>query len=992
MLKISKIFVCFSLLFTFSTFIHSDVYANESEYLESILLQEYDILNDSDVVLESKLTSLLALFWSSYIQNFSKDEGKSAEYYLDLGLKFIDESDFTIEHRYNILFLSTKYAFGKNDQVDLSKMIEMSKQLDSIIHYPNTTKRIKTILEFNPLLTLRRLNNEIAEKYAYANNFSLSKVYLEKAVQYDEYKDQQYYVTKSIICKQEEDIDCEIENLKKVIDINLNNLEKLNRSKSSSEIPETYQLIYNQNLYTFYIELSAIYFYKKIDDDLKFKYLNLAISHIFKMLDIQNSTVLISENDYFQNFFNNKSNLFNSLTYLFEVYLSQKPNLNELGIDVEYVGSNVQDKYFAYNEPFWATDRIAYFTKHTKPVARIENISDDSQLAKLGLKKDDYIISINNNDINSVLINDEIFYSYRKGIIESLLDDKKNKILKVSSEELLKPKKLEKISQIFPQEITLNISEEYEIEKFNAQVNYNIYNNAFKLTQLLLNTKANQSLIRLHQRRLSNIDPIIVKKQQDIKHEIEKIKKEILQNAWTSDRREEEDLKVVYDRLQENLLNINKEIGIKINNTSNQKIYELNDVMSMLLPNEALIINFEIDDSYFQWIIIDDGTVRINKVFPNQDFDYGDFYFISDGIKNYREAITDKINNKAGIDEVHISRVSAALHNLLILPNSFILSQKKNKIFLSYGDFAKLPPSSLEIPLTGYYNEIQSIPSSPTCKSDFDYDYSSLYCTGENTISNIASLVSLEMRSEKKSKKIDEMKYLGIGNPKFQENSLLGSLVQNSNLIDLAQTIFRDSLIADRDIIKSHLALPETENEIKTIASNFKKSNTKILLRHEASETNLKSMDLSQYDVISFATHSIPSYGDNEPGLVLSLPKKSSLNDDGVLTPGEIVNLDLNAKLVILSACNTANGKDNDSEILSGLAQAFLYAGAESIIVTHWPVETNSTVLLMTSFFDYWLKEKMDPAEALKHAKIDLRNIPEYNHPIYWAGFSYYGL
>ena len=151
-------------------------------------------------------------------------------------------------------------------------------------------------------------------------------------------------------------------------------------------------------------------------------------------------------------------------------------------------------------------------------------------------------------------------------------------------------------------------------------------------------------------------------------------------------------------------------------------------------------------------------------------------------------------------------------------------------------------------------------------------------------------------------------------------------------------------------------------------------------------------MDLSQYDVISFATHSIPSYGDNEPGLVLSLPKKSSLNDDGVLTPGEIVNLDLNAKLIILSACNTANGKDNDSEILSGLAQAFLYAGAESIIVTHWPVETNSTVLLMTSFFDYWLKEKMDPAEALKHAKIDLRNIPEYNHPIYWAGFSYYGL
>ena len=163
-------------------------------------------------------------------------------------------------------------------------------------------------------------------------------------------------------------------------------------------------------------------------------------------------------------------------------------------------------------------------------------------------------------------------------------------------------------------------------------------------------------------------------------------------------------------------------------------------------------------------------------------------------------------------------------------------------------------------------------------------------------------------------------------------------------------------------------------------------------MKKNASEKKIKEIDLSKWDIINFATHTINGYGLSEPGLILSIPNESSIEDDGVLVASEIVQLNLNAKLVVLSACNTAAGKDEDSEILSGLAQSFLYAGAENLILSHWPVEDRSTAILMSSFYDFWLKDGFDPSDALKLAQLELMKIPEYSHPVYWSGFSFYGI
>jgi len=86
-----------------------------------------------------------------------------------------------------------------------------------------------------------------------------------------------------------------------------------------------------------------------------------------------------------------------------------------------------------------------------------------------------------------------------------------------------------------------------------------------------------------------------------------------------------------------------------------------------------------------------------------------------------------------------------------------------------------------------------------------------------------------------------------------------------------------------------------------------------------------------------------------EPALVLTPPSKATQIDDGLLTAREIANLKLDADWVILSACNTAAPEGRPgAEGLSGLAKTFFYAGSRALMVTHWWVASDATVLLTT--------------------------------------------
>jgi CHAT domain-containing protein len=206
--------------------------------------------------------------------------------------------------------------------------------------------------------------------------------------------------------------------------------------------------------------------------------------------------------------------------------------------------------------------------------------------------------------------------------------------------------------------------------------------------------------------------------------------------------------------------------------------------------------------------------------------------------------------------------------------------------------------------------------------------------------------------------------------------------------------------LADVIAIRHLLPLPETSDELCTVAASLGAQSTEVRLGARATETAIKALsasgELGEYRIIHFATHGALSGeidGNAEPGLVLTPPQIASELDDGYLTASEIATLKLNADWVILSACNTAAAGSIKAESLSGLARAFFYAGARSLLVSHWAVDSDATVALITKAFAAMRADpRMSRAEALRVSMLGLIGSGgSYAHPAFWAPFIVVG-
>ena len=210
-------------------------------------------------------------------------------------------------------------------------------------------------------------------------------------------------------------------------------------------------------------------------------------------------------------------------------------------------------------------------------------------------------------------------------------------------------------------------------------------------------------------------------------------------------------------------------------------------------------------------------------------------------------------------------------------------------------------------------------------------------------------------------------------------------------------TFFARGPVADVNEVRKLEQLPETASELKAIAASLKATDGSLYLGNRATEAQVKGLDLRRYRNLAFATHGLMSgdfKGLAEPALVLTPPKEGTEKDDGLLTASEISQLKLNADWVILSACNTASADGTPgAEGFSGLAKAFFYAGARSLLVSHWAVPSESTVALTTGMFAAYTKGA-SKAEALRRSMLTLmqrRDKPQFAHPMFWAPFVVVG-
>jgi len=288
-------------------------------------------------------------------------------------------------------------------------------------------------------------------------------------------------------------------------------------------------------------------------------------------------------------------------------------------------------------------------------------------------------------------------------------------------------------------------------------------------------------------------------------------------------------------------------------------------------------------------------------------------------------------------------------------------------------------------------------------------------------ISVLPSVASLKALRSHAGKSAAPSPYLGVGNPlltgpggndrsAFERQGCAPSARPETVALaaqrGLSPSPFTELAFADVENLRRQPPLPETADEVCAVAKLLGADpQASIHLGADATEAHVKALSaagtLARSRVLHFATHGlvaaqtrdIARLARAEPALLLTPPQAASDEDDGLLTASEVAGLKLDADWVILSACNTAAGGATGAEALSGLARTFFYAGARALLVSHWYVDSDTTVDLVRGTFEALAADPaIGRAEALQRAMTALiARGGRTAHPALWAPFVVVG-
>jgi CHAT domain-containing protein len=338
--------------------------------------------------------------------------------------------------------------------------------------------------------------------------------------------------------------------------------------------------------------------------------------------------------------------------------------------------------------------------------------------------------------------------------------------------------------------------------------------------------------------------------------------------------------------------------------------------------------------------------------------------------------------------------VSHALYRELLGPVEPALREARALIVVPHAELSTLP-----------FAVLTTAPFTPAPDAaGFDGYADAPWLIKRHAVSQLPSATALLSLRREPVKAQWQRAFVGFGDPVFAPGATAGSGTRGFGL--------RSKAVADTaalDESKSFAAqlhrlqpLPETADEIREIGKSLGADERRdLFLRERATEANVKAADLTGYRVVMFATHGLVP-GDlpglSQPALALSNPALTGGREDGLLQMDEVLGLKLRAEWVVLSACNTASAAGAE-EAISGLGRAFFFAGARALLVTHWPIETESARVLTTTVFRLQAQQpQLSRAKALQEASLEMmRSRPGsapgggYAHPIFWAPFVLVG-
>ncbi|MEM1371291.1 MAG: CHAT domain-containing tetratricopeptide repeat protein [Pseudomonadota bacterium] len=312
----------------------------------------------------------------------------------------------------------------------------------------------------------------------------------------------------------------------------------------------------------------------------------------------------------------------------------------------------------------------------------------------------------------------------------------------------------------------------------------------------------------------------------------------------------------------------------------------------------------------------------------------------------------------------------------------------------------------------------------PAAAEDGDAQYAEANFLGlSNPISVLPTVASLRtLRRDARASKASKT-YFGVGNPLLtgaagtdktafakvqcrvpdRRDGLKIAAFDQASAVRAAQGVAgaRSADLPLVERVRRLAPLPETADELCRVASTIGTHATQVVLGQAASEARLKQLNdaraLASYRVLHFATHGLVAgelAGLQEAALVMTPPERETPYDDGLLMASEVAGLHLDADWVVLSACNTAAAETAGGEALSGLARAFFFAGARSLLVSHWPVQSDAAVVLTTkALAEMQQDSSVGRAEALRRAVVSLvrSGAADASHPQVWAPFVVVG-
>src|SRR4030095_12240949 len=351
------------------------------------------------------------------------------------------------------------------------------------------------------------------------------------------------------------------------------------------------------------------------------------------------------------------------------------------------------------------------------------------------------------------------------------------------------------------------------------------------------------------------------------------------------------------------------------------------------------------------------------------------------------EAITARQTKRHESQTQYLSRVekadaqyqrqAEALSEILLGPVASLL-ERKRLLIIADGSLAYVPFVSLPIP--------------DTAKSGKQLvaDHQIVYLPSASTLGLL--------RDEIKGRSSASRALAVLADPVFDkhddrvrsQSTIPVNVSRQGESRGLGEQALRDAGLLEEGVPLARL--PFSRQEAEGIAALTPPTETLKALGFNANLVTATSADLSRYRIVHFATHALVN--SNRPylsGLLLSLVDERGRSQDGFLSLSQIYNLNLPAGLGVLSACQTAVGKQVRGEGIIGLTRGFMYAGAPRVMASLWKVDDAATAQMVKLFYRGLLKSKLPPAAALRAAQFEMSKHKLWNSPYYVAGFILQG-